>query len=1035
VGEGAACAHVVGASQFDPIAEALDAFPDSLLGGRTYRWLRYESGLMATASESFVDFPDAAVIPSLLAQAFQQVFRFRPLTENSRPLGDELNYELLRYFLASGTKVGNTFYGPMSFDAFGQNNGREPSTMQVTAPSNGTAGGLPLTIFPTSRAVKAFVHPSPASSECPSSAYEIAFGSACLLCAPDVCVLEGPRYALIFSVSGTALFILLIIVAVLVFVYYSSFRQWMQLREPLRLVEDGSVPRPLLPRGKRFHLFLSHCWFSGQDQCGVIKRRLRLLLPLCQTFLDVDDLESTGQLEKHVAESAAVLLFLSHCYFESYNCRREVLAALEHSIPLILVHELQRGKSTPLSELRASCILHCGEHAVSAAFLWRQGIATELSSTGDDAGALALPLLRQHADGIVRRRREDEVVVDSTSLRELVMAAMQEMFISELGGHAGDNPTLRIAEHGPALLHDKLGFTSLGRARADMKDVATALLTSRPSYLQANPRPGPACDCASLAEVHDGAGDTLTIDVVMEACVELRLFEACAAEMGQWIERRLFTMAPSVRTGFPQPRPVIPWVRSERLQLESFKQICEAIIHACNPVLPDRKVAKRAEAVKPPYSDPCGTGAVSSAGGVCGTTSSGHRAEARLGGSHWRSDNMSQHDDQPLQPDVSGPTLPVRTIMPWTAARGVARFAQTATQGDKDVGDVPYTKHCVGGHHVMPGESSGTLVSSKRSHTTAPPVMRLGELVHADGELAHLGGAFIADLTFGARKPVVVFSIANAGVIELVAQLEALYAGAVAFQSTALAAGGTHSIGDETPRPIASSPRSPDAGVVPKSFAEPVLLSPGSTAEHMQPSRFRRARAHFKRAGLIGSYRFRTSSSLARMIISRRPDEASTEEAEMNNVAGRASRQVVPDFFLLLLNRAGLVRGNTELRDFVSAALDLGLRPIVLHDLRPSEVNETGSFTDFSAHMDLWQLQLGGRSRAIFQRIALPVHGGDAHFAASAVLIAEAMGAKVTPLPFSKVAALRKQQMANKKAEKVHVLVPKFDGRLVSNFV
>eukprot|EP00967_Tisochrysis_lutea_P009310 scaffold11005_cov25-Tisochrysis_lutea.AAC.3 len=28
---------------------------------------------MATASESFVDFPDAAVIPSLLAQAFQQV--------------------------------------------------------------------------------------------------------------------------------------------------------------------------------------------------------------------------------------------------------------------------------------------------------------------------------------------------------------------------------------------------------------------------------------------------------------------------------------------------------------------------------------------------------------------------------------------------------------------------------------------------------------------------------------------------------------------------------------------------------------------------------------------------------------------------------------------------------------------------------------------------------------------------------------------------------------------------------------------------
>lgn len=72
-GQGPRCAHVLTASQFDPLSEALDAFGDALLDGRTYRWLRYQSGYMGTAAASFVDFPDAAVIPSLIAQAFQQV--------------------------------------------------------------------------------------------------------------------------------------------------------------------------------------------------------------------------------------------------------------------------------------------------------------------------------------------------------------------------------------------------------------------------------------------------------------------------------------------------------------------------------------------------------------------------------------------------------------------------------------------------------------------------------------------------------------------------------------------------------------------------------------------------------------------------------------------------------------------------------------------------------------------------------------------------------------------------------------------------
>ena len=50
-----------------------------------------------------------------------------------------------------------------------------------------------------------------------------------------------------------------------------------------------------------WHLFLSHIWGTGQDQCAAIKRNLQLLLPGVSIFLDVDNLDDVSQLEKHVA--------------------------------------------------------------------------------------------------------------------------------------------------------------------------------------------------------------------------------------------------------------------------------------------------------------------------------------------------------------------------------------------------------------------------------------------------------------------------------------------------------------------------------------------------------------------------------------------------------------------------------------------------------------------------------------------------------------------------------------------------------------
>ena len=127
--------------------------------------------------------------------------------------------------------------------------------------------------------------------------------------------------------------------------------------QSIRLVSNGNVPELQLQTGMRWHLFLSHIWSSGQDQVATIKRQLQLLLPGVAIFLDVDDLEDIGNLERYVDETQCILVFLSKGYFFSTNCLRELDHALNTNKPFILVHETDPSKGgAPLADLRADCI-------------------------------------------------------------------------------------------------------------------------------------------------------------------------------------------------------------------------------------------------------------------------------------------------------------------------------------------------------------------------------------------------------------------------------------------------------------------------------------------------------------------------------------------------------------------------------------------------------------------------------------------------------------------------------------------------------
>ena len=107
----------------------------------------------------------------------------------------------------------------------------------------------------------------------------------------------------------------------------------------IRLLSTKAAPALPLATGHTWHMFLSHTWGTGQDQCATIKRQLCLLLPDASIFLDVDDLESIDELEVYVDATAVIMIFLSGGYFKSGNCLREARCTLEKKKPIVLMHD------------------------------------------------------------------------------------------------------------------------------------------------------------------------------------------------------------------------------------------------------------------------------------------------------------------------------------------------------------------------------------------------------------------------------------------------------------------------------------------------------------------------------------------------------------------------------------------------------------------------------------------------------------------------------------------------------------------------
>jgi hypothetical protein len=228
-----------------------------------------------------------AMIPSFAAQALQKVFRFRPLTDELRPLRDPTDYELLRAYIASGEQIATTFYGPVRFDAYGQNQGRRPTTLQVDE------AGRPKVVFPVEIAEKGFSFPAPASL-CEADAWRLEYGDACLLCAPVVCQPEKPQSedvsALLGGVLGGGLGLLLLLFVLITLLMHKRLKAKKENDFWLLLDNSGKKatirkPGSLAQGSASNHVFLSYtagtvldCPAPSLCACTRALRRLYSLL-------------------------------------------------------------------------------------------------------------------------------------------------------------------------------------------------------------------------------------------------------------------------------------------------------------------------------------------------------------------------------------------------------------------------------------------------------------------------------------------------------------------------------------------------------------------------------------------------------------------------------------------------------------------------------------------------------------------------------------------------------------------------------------
>jgi hypothetical protein len=134
---------------------------------------------------------------------------------------------------------------------------------------------------------------------------------------------------------------------------------FLTITHPVLTLNSGLKPNLSLNAESNceFHAFFSHVWSTGQAKSHAIVRKIQLIIPGVRIWLDVDDIDNSGgDLEQAVSESEVFIVFISKDYFKSWNCRREIYAAVRLGKPFVVIYE---GDESALEIMINECRRFC----------------------------------------------------------------------------------------------------------------------------------------------------------------------------------------------------------------------------------------------------------------------------------------------------------------------------------------------------------------------------------------------------------------------------------------------------------------------------------------------------------------------------------------------------------------------------------------------------------------------------------------------------------------------------------------------------
>eukprot|EP00592_Proboscia_alata_P029406 CAMPEP_0194446598 /NCGR_PEP_ID=MMETSP0176-20130528/128522_1 /TAXON_ID=216777 /ORGANISM="Proboscia alata, Strain PI-D3" /LENGTH=1028 /DNA_ID=CAMNT_0039273333 /DNA_START=1712 /DNA_END=4799 /DNA_ORIENTATION=+ len=163
-------------------------------------------------------------------------------------------------------------------------------------------------------------------------------------CNDGGCICQSMILSSLNHEKSSFYFVMMNLGVLLLFFIIIAVRVRATIKAPtIKLVRSGTKPNLQMEKGCEYHAFISHVWATGQNQTHTLVRQIQRLLPSMNIWLDVDTMETVGDLEDSVTKSSTFILFLSKGYFKSQNCKRELRAAFELNKPLIVVYESDCG--------------------------------------------------------------------------------------------------------------------------------------------------------------------------------------------------------------------------------------------------------------------------------------------------------------------------------------------------------------------------------------------------------------------------------------------------------------------------------------------------------------------------------------------------------------------------------------------------------------------------------------------------------------------------------------------------------------------